>query len=121
MAADPIRESLGRVWNSGGRRFVTFELVAGGRPDPERWVQWLEGELNLRWPYEEDPRTALPRLGVHLPAGASVQWHVPGENACLGVWDTRIDDVAALVHALFDRVLGGGARSEVVSREEDHA
>lgn len=118
---DDVRDGLAAVWDSGGRRFVTFEADDGGRPDPDRWIQWLDGEINLRWPRHDDPRTALPRLGVALPAGASVVWHVPGENACLGIWDTRIDDVADLVDALFRRVLGAPPAYRVAVRTETHS
>jgi hypothetical protein len=105
---DAIREGLARVWSSGGREFVTFDLVRDprdGRSDPDRWAQWLEGEMNLRWPHDDDPRTALPRLGVPLPPGSFVSFHVPGETVIVSALDARIDDVAEFLARYFDRVL----------------
>lgn len=115
-ARDTIREGLARVWDSGGREFVTFELSDGGRADPDLWVQWLEGEVNAAWPRDDDPRTGLPRLGVPLPPGAFVASHVPGGNAIVNVLDCRIDDVAEFVDRWFDRVLDAGPRYDVEVR-----
>ena len=118
---DAIREGLARVWGSGGREFVTFELADGGRTDPDRWVQWLEGDVNLRWPLDEDPRTALLRLGAAPPPGAVVGFHTPGGNACVHALDARIDDVAEFIDRVFRRVLGAPSRYEVEVRVERHA
>ena len=117
---DAIREGLARVWDSGGRSFVTFELVRGGRPDPDLWAQWLDGEVNLRWPFDEDPRTALPRLGAALPPGAFVASHVPGGSVIVNALDARIDDVAEFLDRVFLRVLGADPRYEVEIRVESH-
>lgn len=118
-ARDAIREGLARVWDSGGREFVTFELVrdpASGRADPELWAQWIDGQLNLRWPREDDPRTALPRLGVPLPPRAFVSFHAPGETAQVNALDARIDDVAEFLERWFDRVLDAPPRFGVEVR-----
>jgi hypothetical protein len=119
-AREAIREGLARVWDSGGRSFVTFELLRDGRPDPDLWVQWLEGELNLRWPHDEDPRTGIARRGVPLPPGALVGTHVPGANAVVHALDARIDDVAEFVDAWFQRVLDADGRYEVEARVDPH-
>lgn len=115
---DTIRDGLARVWDSGGREFVTFELVRDGRADPDRWVQWLEGEVNVRWPHDDDPRTGLPRRGAPPPPSALVGSHQPGGNVIVYAGDARIDDVAEFVDRCFQRVLGGGARYEVAVRVE---
>lgn len=118
---DAIREALSRVWDSGGREFVTFELVGpDDRPDGDRWAQWLEGEVNLRWPLDEDPRTALPRLGAPPPPGAYVAFHAPGENVIVNVLDARIDDVADFLDRCFARVLARDVRYRVEARVEAH-
>ena len=115
-ARDTIREGLARVWDSGGREFVTFELAQDGRPNPDQWVQWLEGEVNATWPRDDDPRSALPRLGVRLPPGAFVASHAPGGNAIVNALDCRIEHVAEFVDQWFDRVLDAGPRYEVEAR-----
>ena len=113
---DAIRESLAEVWDSGGRTFVTFEVVRNGRPDPDLWVQWIDGQINLRWPRDDDPRTALPRLGAPLPPGAFVSFHVADSNVIVGALDARIDDVAEFIERFCARVLADDVRCEVAAR-----
>jgi hypothetical protein len=117
-ARDAIREGLAGVWDSGGRTFVTFELVRHGRADPDRWVQWIDGQVNLAWPRDDDPAEALPRLGVALPPGACLVSHQPGSNVIVNALDVRIDDVAAFLDRWFQRVLDADPRSEVATRTE---
>lgn len=117
---DRIRAGLAEVWDTAGRRFVTFEMIGDdGRPDPDLWVQWIDGELNLRWPFDDDPAAGLPRRGVRLPAAASVRSHVPGANAIVGAWDLRIDDTAEFIDAVFRRVLARGPRWDVEARIDE--
>lgn len=97
----PVREALAAVWPTQGRQFVTFEAHA----DDDAWVQYIDGQINLSWPLDEDPRTALPRLGVALPRGSFPGVWTAGRAAILYVGDVLLDDVAALVLALFDRCL----------------
>lgn len=125
-ARDAIRDGLSRVWDSGGRRFVTFELVRDGRPDAHAWVQWIDGQVNLAWPREDDPADALPRLGVRLPAGASAMSHRPADrdapgNAIVHAFDVRIDDVAEFIDRWFVRVLDAPSHYEVEARVDDWA
>jgi hypothetical protein len=112
---DLIRRALADVWTTQGRRFATFEA----RPDADRWIQYLDGELNVRWPLDEAPALALARLGVALPAGTFAAWHVAGENAVFAVGDARLDEVAALVDRLFAKVVAPDAAS-IEARVEDH-
>jgi hypothetical protein len=114
-----IRTGLADVWTTQGRRFVTFEVEDGEEDD--RWVQYLDGELNLSWPFEEDLPTALARRAVALPAGAFCGWSAPGENAVIEVGDAKLDDVAVLVEALFDRVLAERKPFRVGAKVLDHA
>ena len=117
---DTIRRGLADVWNTQGRKFVTFEPEEGSGPQSDRWIQFLDGEVNVRWPLGEDPRTALPRLGVHLPRGAVVRWHVANQNALLDAGDAPLDDVADLIDALFARVVAPDAGSRIVARVDVH-
>ena len=115
-----IRRGLAEVWDTQGRKFVTFEHEDASGPSAERWIQFLDGELNVRWPLAEDPRTALARRGVMLPRGAAVRWFVANENALLDTGDAPIDDVADLIESLFARIVAPDAGARVVSRVDVH-
>ncbi len=116
-----VRDGLVSVWDAQGRRFVTFEPDAGrgGGDARERFVQYLDGVLNLTWPLDEEPATALPRLGVALPRGAFVAFHAPGGTAQIAVGDVLLDEVAALVVALVERVVAPGGSAGLTARVED--
>jgi hypothetical protein len=116
-----VRDGLAAVWDSKGRKFVTFEAETSRSEAPELWVQYLDGELNLSWPEDDDPRTTLPRRGVTLPAGAFVTFHTPLGSAQIAVGDVVLDDVASLILELFERVLASATAFELTSRVEDHA
>src|SRR6185436_11650367 len=114
---DVIRNGLAEVWETAGRKFVTFEIDGRGGPDAGRWIQYLDGELNVRWPLDESPATELARRGVALPAGAFVGFWTAQESAIVEVGDVLLDDVARLVEALFAKVVAGETRFTVVSEE----
>jgi hypothetical protein len=117
---DVVRRGLAEVWESRGRKFVTFEVAGRRGPDADRWVQFLDGELNVRWPLDAEPAVELPRRGVALPPGAFVSWHVAGSNAVIAVGDARIDDVARLVESLFAKVVAEDNGFRLQSRVDDH-
>jgi hypothetical protein len=117
---DTIRRGLAEVWDSQGRRFVTFEVEGGSGPDADRWVQYLDGELNVRWPLDEEPAAALRRRRVALPPGAFVSWHVANENALFGVGDVLLDDLAPFIEKLFAEFVADDARFRLVSRVDTH-
>jgi hypothetical protein len=110
-----IRKGLAQVWTSQGRKFATFEREG----DEDFWVQYLDGELNVRWPFDEEPATGLARRGVALPAGAFHGWHAPGANAVIEVGDASLDAVALLVESLFARVFSARG-SALVARVMEH-
>ena len=111
-----IRSALAEVWDTQGRKFTTFEEEGASGPQADRWIQFLDGELNVRWPLAEAPNTALPRCGVALPRGASVRWWVAGENALIDTGDAPIDEVAGLIEALFAQIVAPGSRNSVAAR-----
>ena len=117
---ETIRRGLAEVWDTQGRRFVTFEVEGGSGPDADRWVQYLDGELNVRWPLGEEPGAALRRRGIELPRGAFVAWHVAHENALFGVGDVLLDDLAPFVEKLFAEFVAPGGRFRLVSRGDEH-
>ena len=117
---DVVRRGLAEVWDTRGRRFVTFEVLRRGGADADRWVQYLDGELNVRWPLDDEPAVALAQRGVALPAGAFVSWHVAGVNAVIAVGDARLDDVARLVVSLFETVVAREDGFRLGARIDDH-
>jgi hypothetical protein len=117
-AREAIREGLAGVWDSGGRTFVTFELLRHGEAAPDAWAQWIDGQLNLAWPRDDDPAAALARLGVSLPAGAYVESWQGGSNVIVNALDVRIDDVAAFLDRWFQRVLDAEPKYEVEVRTD---
>src|SRR5262245_2174662 len=115
-----IRRGLAEVWDTQGRKFVTFEPEDAPGRDADRWIQFLDGELNVRWPLAEDPRAALARSGVRLPRGAAVRWFVADENALIDTGDAPIDDVAELIDALFARIVAPAPGTRLVARVDVH-
>ncbi len=117
---ETIRDGLAKVWESQGRKFVTFEATSGAGTNPERWVQYLDGEINVRWALDEEPGPALARRGIALPRGAFVSWYAAGANAVFGVGDVLIDDVARFIDELFLNVVAKDSRCVVAARVELH-
>ncbi len=109
-----VRDGLERVWSTQGREFVTFE--AEGNED--LWIQYLDGELNVRWPLTDALDSGLDRLGVSRPPGTLLLSVSPGSNAVLGVGALELDDVASLIDELFTKLLGTGGA--IVARVESH-
>lgn len=107
-----IRSTLAAVWAPGSADFASFE-VEGRRDGEERWVQFLDGQLNVRWPRPDDPRTGLAALGVRLPTGVRVAFHHPGQNCVLLCGDADVDTLASLVLELLERVEGLGPGSSL--------
>lgn len=94
-------DALATVWPDQGRIFVTFE-------DPEddsSFLQFVDGQLNLAWPFDDDPRTRLPRVGVPLPPGVRVLSWTRHGTAVLHNGDLRCDETAAWIDLLLERVL----------------
>jgi hypothetical protein len=116
---ETIRRGLTEVWTTQGRKFVTFEPAARGAGG-DRWVQYLDGEVNASWPLDEEPAVALARRGVTLPAGAFAAWHTAGSNAVFAMGDASLDDVARFIAGLFVRVLGDGSATPLTGRVDDH-
>jgi hypothetical protein len=118
---DVIAGALAGVWTSQGRRFATFEVAERPGNASDRWIQYLDGELNVRWDRDEEPAVALPRLAVALPRGAFLGWHQPRQNAVIEVGDVALPEVARLVLDLFEKVVAAGPGFRVAARVEDHA
>jgi hypothetical protein len=117
---ETIRSGLAEVWDSQGRKFVTFEAQSDAGTDADRWVQYLDGEINVRWAIDEEPGPALARRGIALPRGAFVSWYSAGSNAVFGAGDVLIDDVAHFIDDLFRKVVAGKSPCVVAARVELH-
>lgn len=118
---DAMLAGLREVWSSGGRRFVTFELEGpDGRPDPDLWIQWLDGEINMAWPSDDEPAAELVRRGAPPPRGAAVTSWQPGQNVILGAWDARDEDVADFLDRVFVRIFDARRGYRVQVRIDVH-
>ena len=95
-----VREALSEVWGSAGRRFATFEDAE----DEERFVQYLDGQLNVAWPFDRSPQDVLRASRVALPGSSFVLAWTPFGTAQIAVGDLLLDDVAALIVRLLTRV-----------------
>lgn len=115
-----IRRALAEVWDTQGRKFVTFEPEGASGPQADRWIQFLDGEVNVRWPLAADPHAELARRGVALPRGAAIRWWIPHENALVDTGDAPIDEVAELIEALFALVLATAPGDRLVARVDVH-
>src|SRR5262245_15803732 len=113
---DVIRSGLAEVWSSQGRTFVTFEVAARSGSDADRWIQYLDGRLNLRWSLDEAPASALAARGVALPKGVFCSSWRPGDTAVLEVGDLLLDETASLVDALFEKLVADDPKYGVVAR-----
>ncbi len=107
-----VSAALASVWTSQGRSFATFEH----EDDDALFVQYVDGVLNVAWPFEREPAERLRRDGVTLPAGGRVAAWTPGATAQLAVGDARAGEVAEFVLRLFERVLAPDGRARLVTR-----
>ena len=96
-----MTEALVEVWDSGGRRFVTVEDAE----DDAYFLQYVDGQLNVAWPFDSEPESALAALGSDLPEGAFVLSWAPRGTLQVAVGDLLLDDVSDLMELLLDRVL----------------
>ena len=97
-----VRDALSQVWDAGGRRFATFEDLE----NEEHFVQYIDGQLNVAWPYDREPGDVLRSARVGLPGSAFVvSWTAFG-TAQFAVGDLRLDDVAVFIIRLLTRVFG---------------
>jgi hypothetical protein len=94
-----ITSGLQAVWRTQGRHFVSFECDETAECDV--FVQYLDGELNVSWPFDEDPAALL---GV-LPRGAFVLSWQPHGAVIVAVGDLLADEVAAFIAHVFRNVL----------------
>lgn len=117
---ETIRRALADVWATQGRKFVTFEPESPQAGGAAAWIQYLDGEVNVAWPTDDDPAVALARDGVRLPASAFCAWHAAGSNAVFDMGDARLEDVARFVAALAARFVAVRGRGPLVARVDDH-
>ena len=70
------------------------------------WIQTLPGNINMTYPFNEDPLVLLRRQGVRLPADSyPIEW-AAGEYATFGFGNIPARDHAFLIDQLFVKVLG---------------
>ena len=70
------------------------------------WIQVLPGNVNMSYPFTEDPLEMLRQRGVRSPPDLYLVEWVAGEYAALGFSDVPARGHAAFVDQLFVKILG---------------
>ena len=70
------------------------------------WIQVLPGNVNMAYPFPEEPLGLLRQKGVRNPADLYLVEWVAGEYAAFGFSDMPARDHAAFVDQLFVKILG---------------
>ena len=69
------------------------------------WIQMLPGNVNMAYPFTEEPLAFLGQRGVRSPPDLYLVEWVAGEYAALGFRDVPARDHAAFVNQLFVKIL----------------
>ena len=113
MSADQIAElarSISQV-NEGvaspddePKSICTFEsTTASGAPV---WIQVLPGNVNMAYPFTEEPLGLLRQRGVRCPPDLYLVEWIAGEYASFGFSDIPARDHASFIDQLFVKILG---------------
>ena len=70
------------------------------------WIQALPGNVNMAYPFADEPLELLGRRGVRGPADVHLIEWAAGGYAAFGFGDTTARDHAFFVDQLFVKVLG---------------
>ena len=70
------------------------------------WIQVLPGNVNMSYPFTEEPLELLHQRGVRSPPDLYLVEWVAGEYAAFGFSDVTARDHASFVDQLFVKVLG---------------
>ena len=70
------------------------------------WIQVLPGNVNMAYPFSEEPLELLREKGVRSPPDLYVVEWVAGEYVAFGFSDIPVRDHAAFVDQLFVKILG---------------
>ena len=82
----------------------TFESTSSsGEPV---WIQVLRGNVNMAYPFTEEPLELLRERGVRSPPDSYLVEWVAGEYAAFGFSDVPVRDHASFVDQLFVKILG---------------
>ena len=82
---------------------VTFEVTG----EPDRWLQYTTGSINIAYPLDEDPASLPTRLGIDpLKSLALVDW-APRLFATFNIEATlTVREIARIIDAMFESTLG---------------
>ncbi|HKO43459.1 MAG TPA: hypothetical protein VJU84_09220 [Pyrinomonadaceae bacterium] len=70
------------------------------------WIQVLPGNVNMSYPFTEEPLALLRQRGVRSPPDLYLVEWVAGEYAAFGFSDVPARDHASFVDQLFVKILG---------------
>ena len=92
---------------------ATFE-VSG---DPNRWIQFMPGVINLAYPHTDDPSPLPAQLGLPPALLLLVEWE-PGAFATFNIeTPLTVREIAQTIDALFESTLGCAGRDYSVDVE----
>ena len=113
MGADQIAQlarSIAKVYegvttpDDAPRFLCTLEATtSSGSPV---WIQVLPGNVNMVYPFTEEPHELLRQKGVRSPPDLYLVEWVPGEYAAFGFIDVPARHHASFVDQLFVKILG---------------
>lgn len=109
---DDVLATLDRVWDTQGALFATFEAAE----DEDAFVQYIDGMLHVRWPFEDEVDDLLDEIELDLPEQAFIASEDVGHSLEIAVGDVLAPEIADFIVALFDRLLA--PECEVLSSVE---
>ena len=112
MGADQIAEmtrSIAKVYEGvttegAPTLLCTFESTTPS--GSQMWIQVLPGNVNMAYPFTEEPLELLRQRGVRSPPDLYLVEWVAGEYAAFGFSDIAAREHASFVDQLFVKVLG---------------
>ncbi len=84
--------------------FCTFESKTPA--GTEVWIQVIAGNVNMAYPFTEEPVEFLRQRGVRSPGDMYLVEWVAGDYATFGFSDIPARDHASFVDQLFVKILG---------------
>ena len=113
MGADQIAQmarSIAKVYegvttpDDASSRLCTFESTTPS--GSQVWIQVLPGNVNMSYPFTEEPSELLSQRGVRSPPDLYLVEWVAREYAAFGFRDVPARDHADFVDQLFVKILG---------------
>ena len=96
-----------------------WEWVNFDTPGSKRWIQVAlsdeEFALNFAYAFDDDPIKRLTGLGIDIPQHWKMDHLMPRKAATFAVPTNDLQDVASMVHEIFQRLLGCSPNYDVTA------